>query len=43
MRKKLAQQKVEETSSLASQKCTGKTYKYKNYVEVCCKNTQLSR
>ena len=34
MRKKLVQQKVEQISSLASQKCTGKTYKYENYVEV---------
>ena len=43
MRKKLAQQKVEQTSSFASQKCISKTYKYKNYVEVRCENTQLSR
>jgi len=43
MRKKLAQQKVEQISCLASQKCTGKTYKYKNYEEVRWENTQLSR
>ena len=42
MRKKLAQQKVEQISPIASQKCTGKTYKYKNYVEVLWENTQLS-
>ena len=43
MRKKLAQQKVEQFSFLASQNCTGKTYKYKSYVEVRCKNTQFLR
>ena len=42
MRKKLAQQKVEQISSLASKKCTVKTYKYKNYLDVRWENNQLS-